>query len=143
MRPPNYWLAKTEPGDYSFSQLEREIETVWNGVHNPLARKHLRMVKAGDMIMIYHTGDEKQIVGIAEAISDAYPDPKLKNSRTSVVKICARRELPKPVTLANLRKIKECKQFELVRLPRLSFMPVPPPLWEIIMRIAEGREQSP
>ncbi len=143
MKPPAHWLTKADPGHYPFSQLERETETVWDGVRNPLALKYLRMVKTGDQIMVYHTGDEKQIIGIAEAISDAYPDPKLKNPRMAVVKVCARRELPRPVTLAELKRIKEFKKFELVRLPRLSFMPVPQPLWDVIMRIAEGREQSP
>ncbi len=143
MKPPNHWLAKTEPGDYAFSRLERETETVWTGVRNPLALKHLRLVKPGDQILVYHTGDEKQIVGIMEAISDPYPDPKQKNPRLAVIKVCARRELPKPVTLADMRRNREFRKFELVRLPRLSFMPVPANLWDLIMRIAEGREQSP
>lgn len=143
MKVPNHWLAKTEPGDYSFTQLERETETIWTGVRNQLALKYLRLVKVGDPILVYHTGDEKQIVGIAEAISDPYPDPKQKNPRLAVVKVCARRELPKSVTFAHLRKLKEFKKFELIRLPRLSFMPVPANLWDIILRIAEGREQSP
>lgn len=143
MKGPNRWLAKTEPGAYSFAQLERESETVWDGVRNPLALKYLRLVKIGDQILIYHTGDEKMVVGIAEAISNPYPDPKSKNPRLAVVKVCARRELPRPVTLAELKKFKEFKRFEIVRLPRLSFMPVSAEQWEIIMRLAEGREQSP
>jgi predicted RNA-binding protein with PUA-like domain len=82
---PNYWLLKTEPSTYSFADLEREKRAVWDGVANALALKHLRLMKRGDLSFIYHTGDEKQIVGIAEVTSNPYPDPKKNDPKLAVV----------------------------------------------------------
>jgi predicted RNA-binding protein with PUA-like domain len=81
----SYWLFKTEPSSYSFAQLERDGRTTWDGVANALARKHLRAVARGDRILVYHTGDEKAVVGIAEAVSDAYADPKARGDTRAVV----------------------------------------------------------
>src|SRR5882724_2391563 len=97
---PNYWLLKTEPSTYSFTDLEREKRAVWDGVSNALALKHLRSMRRGDLTFIYHTGNEKQIVGIAEVTSNPYPDPKENDPKLVVVDLAPRGRLPRPVTLA-------------------------------------------
>lgn len=142
MTRPGYWLVKTEPKAYGFTRLERETETVWDRVKNPYALKHLRSIKLGDQVLVYHTGKEKAIVGIAEAASDPYPDPRSKNPRMTVIKLRARRELPKPVPLKEIRSMKEFRGFPLVRQPRLSVMPILPLQWDVILRLAEGRDQT-
>ena len=81
MKLPDHWLVKTEPEIYSYQDLERETETVWEGVRNPMALKHLRLIKPGDLDFIYHTGSQRAIVGIVEAISKPFPDPRSKNPR--------------------------------------------------------------
>src|SRR6476661_7894091 len=94
------WLFKEEPSNYSFDALVKDKRTVWSGVKNPLAQKHLRSVKKGDAIFYYHTGDEKAVVGIARAASDAYPDPADKSGRLYAVDVVPVKKLPRPVTLA-------------------------------------------
>jgi len=130
------WLFKTEPGTYSFQQLVRDKRTVWDGVHNALALKHLAQVRRGDRVAIYHTGDEKAVVGIATATSDAYPDPKQKDPHLVVVDLTAAEPLPRPVTLAELKAHAALRDFPLVRLPRLSVMPVTKEQWGVIERLA-------
>jgi predicted RNA-binding protein with PUA-like domain len=132
----NRWLFKTEPSAYSFQQLTQDKRTVWDGVKNNLALKHLAGIKKGDAILIYHTGDEKAAVGAAKALSDAYPDPAQKNPRLFVVEIEAGKALPKPVTLAEVKAHPKLKNFDLARLPRLSVMPVSDEQWSIIEEIA-------
>ena len=94
------WLFKEEPSSYSYDAFEKDGKTVWSGVKNPLAQKHLRGVKKGDRVFYYHTGDEKAIVGIARATGDAYLDPKDKAGKLSVVEIAPVKKLPHRVTLA-------------------------------------------
>ncbi len=135
----SYWLFKTEPSSYSFAQLEREGQTTWDGVANALARKHLRAVKRGDRILIYHTGDEKAVVGVAAATSDAYADPKARDdARAVVVDVASQRRLARPVTLAELKARPGLATFPLVRLPRLSVMPVSAAEWKEIERLANA-----
>jgi predicted RNA-binding protein with PUA-like domain len=135
----SYWLFKTEPSSYSFAQLERDGRTTWDGVANALARKHLRAVARGDRILVYHTGDEKAVVGIAEAVSDAYADPKARgDTRAVVVDLAPKRRLPRPVTLAELKARPSLAAFPLVRLPRLSVMPVSAAEWKEIERLAKA-----
>ncbi|MBS1811969.1 MAG: EVE domain-containing protein [Acidobacteria bacterium] len=129
---PRRWLFKTEPNEYSFSDLEHEKKTVWDGVGNNLALKNLREVRLGDEILIYHSGDEKAIVGLAEAISDAYPDPKEVDEKVVVVNLKPKRRLARPLTLSEIKAINELSDFDLVRLPRLSVMPVSPDQWTIL-----------
>ena len=126
------WLFKTEPSAYSFQQLQKDGRTVWDGVKNNLALKNLKGIKKGDQILIYHTGDEKAAVGAARALSDAYPDPSKKDPKLLVVEIEAGEALPRPVTLAEMKANGKLKSFDLVRLPRLSIMPVSEEQWEII-----------
>jgi len=116
----NHWLFKTEPGAYSFQQLQRDRRTVWDGVKNNLALKHLAGVKKGDWILIYHTGDEKAAAGIARALSGAYLDPEKKDAKLLVVDIEPVKALARPVTLSEMKKNTRLARFDLVRLPRLS-----------------------
>ena len=132
----NRWLFKTEPTAYSFQQLVKDKRTVWDGVKNNLALKHLSQIKKGDEILIYHTGDEKAAVGMARALREAYPDPAKKDSRLKVVEIEPDKALPRPVTLAGMKANAKLKSFDLVRLPRLSVMPVSEEQWKIIEEMA-------
>jgi predicted RNA-binding protein with PUA-like domain len=131
------WLLKSDPETYSFSDLEREGQTVWDGVSNNLALKHLRSVRRGDQALIYHTGDEKAVVGVAEVMSDPRADPKQKDPRLTVIDVKARERLPRPVTLAEIKKHAALQNFDLVRLPRLSVMPVLDAQWNAIMKLAK------
>jgi len=130
------WLFKTEPSAYSFARLEAERRTVWDGVKNALALKHLAAVATGDEVLVYHTGDEKAAVGIARAARGAYPDPK--DPKLVVVDLEAARALPRAVTLAEMRANKQLAGFDLLRLPRLSVMPVSAAQWTEILRMARG-----
>lgn len=121
---PNHWLFKTEPTAYSFDQLARDRKTTWDGVKNSLALKHLAAVRKGDSVLIYHTGDEKAVVGLARAASDAYPDPKQKEAKLLVVDLEPVKPLPRPVSLSDIKASQRFAGFDLVRLPRLSVMPV-------------------
>ncbi|HUI27628.1 MAG TPA: EVE domain-containing protein [Candidatus Kryptonia bacterium] len=130
------WLLKTEPSAYSFARLQRDGRAVWDGVKNPVALKHLRAVQPGDQLLIYHTGDEKAVVGIAAALGPAYPDPKQKDPRLVVIDLAPAAALPRPVTLAEIKASPKFAGWDLVRLPRLSVMPVSPEHWAEIERLA-------
>lgn len=129
----NYWLVKQEPTSYSFDTLEKEGKAVWDGVHNNLALKHINGMKKGDQAFFYHSGDEKQIVGILEVISSPYPNPKEKDKRFVVVDVKYKKRLKRPVTLAEIKKEKKFKDWELLRISRLSVMPVPKEIWDKIL----------
>ena len=133
---PHYWLFKTEPTVYSFADLECDGKTVWDGVTNALALKHLRAMKKGDLAFIYHTGDERQIVGIAEVASEPYPDPKQKDPKLVVVELKPRERLHRPVALAEIKARREFADWELVRMGRLSVMPVSPERWTRLIKMA-------
>lgn len=130
------WLFKEEPSSYGFEQLKKDRGTVWAGVRNPLAQKHLRSVRKGDRILYYHTGSEKAIVGIAKAASDAYLDPKDTTGKAVVVDVAPERALERPVTLAEIKASKAFGAFPLTRLPRLSVMPVSDAEWKEIERMS-------
>ena len=121
--------------------LVKDRRTVWSGVRNPLAQKHLRGVRKGDRILYYHTGNEKAAVGIAKAVSNAYPDPKDRTGKQSIVDVAPQKKLPRPVTLAEIKADPAFRTFPLVRISRLSVMPVTDAEWERIVEIAEGRFQ--
>ena len=123
------WLVKEEPENYGYSQLEKDGKTVWAGVRNPLAQKHLRSIRKGDRIFYYHTGKEKAVVGIAKAKSDAYPDPAISSGALFVVDIVPEKPLANPVTLAAIKADKAFSTFPLVRMSRLSVMPVTDDEW--------------
>ena len=130
------WLFKEEPSNYSYDDLARDGKTSWTGVKNPLAQKHLRSVKKGDRIFFYHTGDVKAVVGIAKAAGEAYPDPKDKTGKLYAVDVEPVKKLKTPVTLAAIKADSSFASFPLVRLPRLSVMPVDDAVWERIMAMA-------
>jgi predicted RNA-binding protein with PUA-like domain len=130
------WLFKEEPSNYSYDDLARDGKTSWTGVKNPLAQKHLRSVKKGDRIFFYHTGDVKAVVGIAKAAGEAYPDPKDKTGKLYAVDVEPVKRLKRPVTLAAIKADTSFASFPLVRMPRLSVMPVDDEVWERIMAMA-------
>ena len=133
-----WWLFKTEPSAYSFTQLESDGRATWDGVKNPLALKHLAAVAEGDRVFVYHTGDEKAVVGVARAVSPAYADPKKSDAKLLVVDIEPVRALAKPVSLAAVKANRRFAGFDLVRLPRLSVMPVSDDQAAEIERMAKG-----
>lgn len=132
------WLFKSDPDTYSFADLERDGKTVWDGVSNNLALKHLRSTNRGDAVLVYHTGDEKAVVGFAEIASEPYPDPKQKDPRLVVVDLAAGKRLGRPVTLAEIKQQPSLKDFYLVRVPRLSVMPVSDAQWAVILKLAKA-----
>lgn len=134
------WLFKTEPSVYSFQQLQKDKKTTWDGVANNLALKNLRDIKKGDLIFIYHTGDEKQAVGIARALGGAYPDPSKKDPKLLVVDIEAVKPLPRPVTLAQVKAHPKLKNFDLVRNSRLSIMKLTDEQWQMMEAMAKGSD---
>ncbi len=130
------FLFKEEPTHYAYDDLVRDGKTSWTGVKNPLAQKHLRSVKKGDRIFFYHTGDEKSVVGIAKAAGDAYPDPKDKDGKLYAVDVVPVKKLARPVTLAEIKAAPVFKDFALVRISRLSVMPVSDKEWAAIEKLA-------
>src|SRR5919198_5355477 len=130
------WLFKEEPTHYSFDDLVKDKRTVWSGVRNPLAQKHLHAVKKGDPIFYYHTGDEKAVIGIAKALGDAYPDPDDKTGKQAVVDVAPVTKLARGVTLAEIKADGAFKDFPLVRIARLSVMPVTDAEWARIEGLA-------
>ena len=130
------FLVKTEPSTYSFADLSRDKRTVWDGVSNPVALKHLATIRKGDTVVVYHTGDEKQAIGLAVAASDAYPDPKFKDPKRPVVDLAADRALPKPVTLAQVKADAVLKTNDLARLPRLSVIPFDEKQYARLLKLA-------
>ena len=133
-----FWLFKEEPGCYSFADLERDGATLWSGVTNALAQKHLRTVKKGDRILFYHTGDEKAVVGVVEAAADPRPDPEDDTGKRVAVEVKPVKKLKNPVTLVAIKADPAFGSWELVRIGRLSVMPVPPELWKKIEAMSKA-----
>ncbi|GIW43352.1 MAG: ubiquinol-cytochrome c reductase [Candidatus Binatia bacterium] len=134
-----HWLLKTEPDTYSFSDLQREGRTTWDGVTNPQALGFLRQIQPGDEVFIYHTGKEKAVVGIGRCTRAAYRDPRSDDPRLVVIDLVAVRPLPRAIRLAEIKKRAEWTSWELVRLPRLSVMPVPENVWLGILELSEKK----
>ena len=135
----NYWLAKQEPSGprgYNILQLKKDKKTVWDGVHNNLALKHIRNMKKDDLSFFYHTGTERQVVGIMTITSDPYPNPEEDNERFVVVDVKFNKFLENPVTLDELKKQTKLKKWELLRISRLSVMPVPKEIWDLIIKMS-------
>ena len=125
----SHWILKTEPSDYSFADLRRDKRTRWSGITNAQALIHLRQMAKGDEVLIYHTGDEKALVGRATVVTPAYPDPELADAKRVVVDIAAGEALPAPVSLAAIKADGTFAELGLVRNGRLSVVPVPPVIW--------------
>src|SRR5712692_3858182 len=120
---PNYWILKTEPSTYSFDHLVAAGTAVWDGVRNNLALKHIRAMRPGDRALIYHSGDEKAVVGVAKITSAPYADPKANDPKLAVIDIEAAGRLAHPVPLAVIKAEAGFRDLGLVRMGRLSVMP--------------------
>ena len=138
-----FWLCKQEPTCYGYDDLVRDGSTVWDGVANPLARKHLRQMKAGDRVLFYHTGKEKAIVGEMVVVGDPRPDPKGEDESAVVITVKPVRKLTNPVTLAEIKADKLLAKWDLVRLPRLSVVPVTEAQWKRVeaLSLATNRKK--
>ncbi|MBM3217638.1 MAG: EVE domain-containing protein [Candidatus Rokubacteria bacterium] len=130
------WLVKEEPTHYGWDDFVTDTKAVWSGVRNALAQKHLRAIEKGDRVFYYHTGDEKAVVGIAKALSSAYPDPDDKSGKYVAVDLAPVKRLARPVRLAEIKADAAFKNFPLVRIARLSVMPVTDAEWARIERLA-------
>jgi predicted RNA-binding protein with PUA-like domain len=138
------WLVKEEPAHYGFDALVKDKKAVWSGVRNALAQKHLRTIKNGDRIFYYHSGAERAVVGIVKAVSDPYPDPEDRSGKYVAVDVAPIKSLPRPVSLAEIKADPAFKDFALVRIARLSVMPVTDAQWARIERMAgEPRSGRP
>src|SRR5688572_23106663 len=140
MPKPARWLVKTEASTYSWADLVRDGTTEWTGVKNPTAQKNLRLMQKGESVLVYHTGSEKAIVGIARVARAAYPDPTARGGRNHAVDLEAVQPLARPVPLAALRKDTSLLRWELLRVGRLSVMPVPDEVWRAVTALAEAKE---
>lgn len=129
------WLLKTEPGSYSYDDLEKDGRTTWDGVKNPAAVANLGRMKEGDAVFVYHTGGEKAVVGSARVARAAYPDPKAKDPRRLVVDLEPAGRLARPVPLAELRAVPAFADSPLLRQPRLSVVPLTPRQWNALAKI--------
>ena len=132
------WLLKTEPDCYSWDQLVKDKKAVWDGVSNALALKHIRTMKKGDLALIYHTGNEKAVIGIAQIVSAPHPDPKEQDERLAVVDLKPKKKLKQPVTLADIKADPAFAGWDLLRIGRLSVVPVPDAMWKRIEDLANG-----
>ncbi len=133
----SYWLLKEEPEHYSIDNLLQDGKTVWSGVRNNLALKHMRTMKKGDLGFYYHTGKETAVTGIIKIASDPYTDPKENDPKLVVVDVVPVERLKIPVTLAEIKSNSKFKNFELIRIPRLSVMPVSKALWDEIIQMSK------
>ncbi|MDQ3208347.1 MAG: EVE domain-containing protein [Gemmatimonadales bacterium] len=131
-----YWILKTDADSYPFDQLERERRAVWDGVTNALALKHIRSMAPGDTALIYHSNVGKDLVGLARITSEPYPDPKRQDPKLVVVDLEADRRLPKPVSLAAVKADPAFSDLGLVRMARLSVIPVPAEQWRKLLSMA-------
>src|SRR5262245_4397933 len=131
------WLFKEEPDHYSLEDLFRDKRAVWDGVENNLALKHLRSVQKGDRVLYYHTGKEKAVVGVMEVVKGPYPDPKQDDPHLVVVDVKPVRRLDRPVSLAQIKANPKFAEFALVRISRLSVMPVTAQQWKEIERLSK------
>ena len=127
------WLLKTEPGTYSYADLERDGETRWDGVANPAALKNIRAMKAGDEAVIYHTGGERAAVGLCRVTKAPYADPEAGDPKRVVVDVKARGAFSTPVTLDELKTLKSFAGSPLVRQGRLSVVPLNATQWKAIL----------
>ena len=133
----NYWLLKTEPDTFSWDDLVRDKKTGWDGVRNFQARSHLKAMKKGDLAFVYHTGEEKSVVGIAKLTKENYPDPK--DNEWVAVEIAPVNKLKNPVSLAQIKADKRFTNMVLVKASRLSVQPVKKEEFDMILALSEGK----
>jgi predicted RNA-binding protein with PUA-like domain len=134
-----YWLIKSEPSAYSWDQLVKDKKTSWTGVRNFQAMANLKAMKVGDRCFFYHSGEGKEIVGIAEVARTAYPDPTDKDGKSVTVDVKAVEPVKKPVTLGAIKADARFKDLKLVRQSRLSVSPVSDEHWKLLMKMAGGK----
>ena len=134
-----HWLIKSEPSTYSWAQLVKDKRTSWTGMRNPQASLNLKAMKAGDSCFFYHSGEGKEIVGIAEVAKAAYPDPTDKAGKAVTVDVKAVEPVKQPVTLAAIKADARFKDFKLVRQSRLSVVPVSDEHWKLILKMSGGK----
>jgi predicted RNA-binding protein with PUA-like domain len=133
------WLVKEEPTHYGWDAFVKDKKAAWSGVRNALAQRHLRTITKGDRVFYYHSGNEKAVVGIAKALSGAYPDPEDRSGKYVAVDLAPVERLPRPVTLVEIKADPAFKDFPLVRISRLSVMPVSDAEWARIESLARRR----
>ena len=131
-----YWLVKSEPFKYSYQQLEKDKQTLWDGVRNYAARNHLKTMKKGDQVLFYHSNEGLEIVGIAKVEKEAYQDPTSKEATWVAVELMPHKKLKKAVSLDIVKKDKRLKDMALVRIGRLSVQPVTEKEWNTVMELA-------
>lgn len=131
----NYWLVKSEPEKYSWDKFMADGQTFWDGVRNYAARNHLRAMKKGDLVLFYHSNEGLEIVGIAKVVKEAYQDPTTDETAWVVVDLKPQKKLKKPVPLSLIKTDKLLKDLPLVRIPRLSVMPVKPAEFDRILEL--------
>lgn len=132
-----YWLVKSEPDGWSWEQQKKAGRkgAEWDGVRNFQARSNMKAMKKGDLAFFYHTGDEKAVVGIVEVIAEAHQDSTDPTGQWQCVDVAAVEDLPRPVTLAEVKAHPKLKDMKLARVPRLSVQPVTPQEWSIICKL--------
>jgi predicted RNA-binding protein with PUA-like domain len=131
-----YWLVKSEPSTYSWEQLEKDKQTVWDGVRNYAARIHLKAMKKGDEVLFYHSNEGLEIVGIAKLAKEAYQDPSTSDTAWVAVDLKPYKKLKQPVSLEQIKADKRLSNMALVRIGRLSVQPVTDTEWKVIMEMA-------
>ena len=132
-----YWLFKEEPDHYSFADLERDGSTLWDGVSNNLALKNLRQVRPGDRVLFYHTGKEKAVVGEMLVLTEPKNQPQTNGHRSVSVEVAPVRRLSQPISLSRIKEDPSLNDWDLVRLPRLSVMPVTAAQWKRIEELGK------
>lgn len=133
-----YWLIKSEPFKYAWEQFEKDGSTFWDGVRNYAARNNLRAMQPGDQAFFYHSNEGLEIVGIAEVIKAAYPDPTTTDATWSAVDFKPLRKLKHPVSLKVIKADPRLQQMALLRLGRLSVQPVTPEEWAMVLQYEQG-----
>jgi len=135
----NYWLVKSEPESYSWTQLVKDGETAWTGVRNFAARNHLRAMSKGDLVFFYHSGEGKEVVGVAKCVKSAYPDPTADEEGWSCVDLAPVKPLTKPVSLQTIKIDNALKEMVLVKRPRLSVSPVDEKQFNRVLALSETK----
>lgn len=133
----NYWLVKSDPDTYAWSDLLKDGKTSWDGVRNYAARIHLRAMKKGDKVLVYHSGGESMVLGIASVSKEFYQDPTTKDEAWISVELKAEKSLKQPVTLQQIKSEKKLANIALIKISRLSVMPVTPDEYHKILEMAE------
>ncbi len=135
----NYWLVKSEPGEYSYDDLVKDGRTMWDGVRNYAARNHMRQMKKGDLVLFYHSVKQKEVVGVCKVEKEFYPDPTAEKGDWSVVDVVPLKELVKPVHLHTIKSTEELQDIPLVRIGRLSVMPLEKKAFDKILELGETK----